>query len=50
MLRDIIDQAPSEDKAAISEAVAKVREVLAPYGDNGKMALTLLAAEFAAEE
>ena len=48
-LRGFVASMPEADQKGVKLAQQEMREVLLKYNDHGKVALVLLAAEFAAE-
>lgn len=48
-LKGIIFDLPTEERAKFDAAYADVKALIDKHGDTGKVALTLAAAEFAAE-
>lgn len=50
MIRGFIAGLTDEDRAGVSVAAAKLREVVAQHNDHGQLALALVAAELAAKD
>jgi len=50
MIRGFIAGLPDEDRAVVSLAAAKLREVVAQHNDHGQLALALVGAELAAKD
>ena len=49
ILRGFVASMPEADQKGVKLAAQEMREVLLKHNDHGKLALVLLAAEFAAE-
>lgn len=49
IIRGVIAELPEEDRKGIELTAEKLRQVVQTHNDNGKMALALVAAEWAAE-
>lgn len=50
MMRGLVSQMPPETRQKIEDCRAKLETVINDTGDEGKMAMCLLALEFAAKE
>lgn len=49
MIRGAVAQLPQEDQMRIVECEAKIRALIAEYGEAGRMAIALIGADIAAE-
>ena len=49
MIRGVVSELPDEQRAKVNECSAKMRALIAEYGDEGKCAVVLVGAEMSTE-